>query len=571
MPSAPAHETEKKTTARTVVEAPHAGDETAKARGESDSGTHGVEEPSARVSEGERDDARLLTREDVWYLSGFVLLAFALRFLLTWGIEHVITPDGVGYVSLGRELMAGNFGAGMSPYWPPLYPVLVGVSSVFFNDIEFAGRFVSVLAGALTPVPVYILARVSYGVRVARLAAFLSALHPLLIYYSTLVLTEATYTLLFTCGVLTGWLALRGGRTRTFLLAGLWFGACYLMKPEAAGFVVLLAALAFAAKLFGKRMSLRKLVAGVVALCVGFALLALPYVFYVQRVTGAWTLSTKMGGHMWQGTRRASQMGPQVSPLVPDAATALVQLAKALRHEYEIFNLILPPVFVLFVGLALFRRSWTKEQASRELYLALFMLATLVGYAVTLPNIRFLVPLLPLLICWVAKGVVEFEGWVLGTLGGTRGKILSTGRRLAVPLVVVVLAASLVPLFVYLLRGDKWSDYHGQKLAAQWIRAQGETRARRIMSTVPVTAFYAGAEHVTLEDEEYAAFVERARRERVDYVIINERNLKHMRLRTLLDEESGHEGLRLVHRLVEAPGHRVLVYTLADSAEGTGN
>lgn len=540
----------------------HAGGGDLRARREEDSAPDGAE--------GFNDGARRLMRGDVRLLSACAALAFVSRFLLAWGVEHTITPDGVGYATLGRELMAGNFAGGLSAYWPPLYPLLVGLSSLVFDDIELAGRFVSVVAGSLLVLPVYALARVSYGVRVARLAALITALHPLLVYYSTLVLTEATYTLLFTCGVLAGWLALKGGRARAFLVTGAVFGTCYLLKPEAAAYLLLLLALLLGAKLFDKRLTASKALANCAALVAGFALLALPYVLYLRGATGRWTLSAKFGGHMWQGARRAGEAAPQSAPLLTDATTALVQLTKALRHEYEIFNLILPPVFVVLVGLALFSRGWTRERASRELYVGLFVAATLAGYAVTLPNIRFLVPLLPLAVCWAAKGAVEFEHWAAGTLERARAprRLTAAGARLAVPLALALAGASLAPLFVYLVRGDKWSDYHGQKLAAAWIRRHSPHAAPRVMSTVPVAAFYAGGRHVALADEDYAAFVERARREGVDYVVINERNLKHMRLRQLLDDESPHDGLRLVHRIDEAQGHKILVY--APEAAGDG-
>ena len=83
------------------------------------------------------------------------------------------------------------------------------------------------------------------------------------------------------------------------------------------------------------------------------------------------------------------------------------------------------------------------------------------------------------------------------------------------------------------------------------------------MAAVPVAAFYARGRHVPLLDEDYAAFVARARREGVTHVVVNERNVRHMALRSLLDELSPHPGLRLAHSLTAAPGHRVLVYEVA--------
>jgi hypothetical protein len=497
-------------------------------------------------------------------------LAFLLRLFLVLRFEQVISPDGVQYVALGRNLIAGNFREGLSTYWSPLYPLLVGLSSLFFRDPEFAGRFVSVVAGSLLLIPSYRLIRNWYGERVASIGACLIALHPLLIYYSTVLLVESTYTLLFTCGVLAGWTALSGGRARSFLLAGVTFGACYLLKPEAAGFLLLLLVPALGRKLFDRASSFKTSARNSLLLCAGFLLPAAPYLFYLREQTGAWTLSEKTIGHLWQGSRLAGgDLTPTILPLIPDMSTAFVQLTKALRFEYEMFNLIFPPIFVLLAGLGLFRKTWTGSRVRRELYLFSFMAATLAGYAVTLPNIRFLIPLMPLLLCWLSKGVVEFAEWVIETLLRAEGarRFLPHVRKIIAPLIVASLLASLLPLSFYLLRGDKWGDYYGQKLSAIWIKEHDTTSAPVIMSTVPVAAFYAGGRHVALIDEDYAALLARARREGVGYLVVNERNFRYMTLRFLLDEQSNHPGLHLVHSLVEAPGQKILVYAVDETVE----
>jgi 4-amino-4-deoxy-L-arabinose transferase-like glycosyltransferase len=510
---------------------------------------------------------------DEWrVLLCWTLVAFALRLLLVWRVEQVISPDGVLYVTLGQKLVAGNLREGLSTYWTPLYPLLVGLSSLVFGDAELAGQLVSVAAGSILVIPVYALIHKWYGGRVALVGACLVALHPVLVYYSTVLLIEATYTLIFTCGILAGWSALSGGRARAYAAAGAAFGACYLLKPEAVGFLFLLLALLLFRKLFDRAHTLRLAARDALLLCAGFLLLAAPYLFYLRQQTGKWIISGKTAGHLLQGSRRAggelATLVPSlISEVTPGTTHALVQLTKALRFEYELFHLLFPVVFVMLAALGLFRERWTRERAWREAYLFSFVAATLAGYIVTLPNVRFLVPLVPLMLCWVSKGVVEFEGWAKGTMEsfqGTRGSS-ARGAKLFMPLAVGVLLASLLPVFVYLLRGDKWGDYYGQKLAAIWIREHDAASVPVIMSTVPVAPFYARGRHVVIADEDYAGLISLARREGASHVIVNERDFRHMRLRQLLEEEAPHPGLRLAHSLSEAPGHRVLVYAV----EGT--
>jgi 4-amino-4-deoxy-L-arabinose transferase-like glycosyltransferase len=509
----------------------------------------------------------------------WTLAAFAVRLAVLLCFEHVISPDGVEYVAHARRLAAGDLANGMSTYWPPLYPALVGLASLVFRDAEFAGRFVSVVAGALLVVPAHRLARRWYGRRVALTCAALVALHLLLVYYSTALLTESTYTLLFTCGVLAGWSALTGTKARTYALAGAVFGACYLLKPEACGFVALLVVMVFARRLLTKaglqRMKARlrhSSLVNAMLLVAAFAAVASPQLLYMRWTTGAWLLSGKTAGHILQGARLAGgDSSPAHDSSLPDTVTALVRLAKALRFEYEIFNLIFPTAFVLLVALGLFRHRWTRARTTRELYLLAFVAAALAGYAVTLPNIRFLAPLLPLLLCWVSKGVAEFAAWTLETLARLRvnESLAARVKRFAAPPVIALLVVSLVPLFVYLMRGDKWGDYHAQKRAGVWIReradARGTDEAARVpavMSTVPVAAFYAGGRNVAVSVEDtYDSLVSRARREGARYVVVNERDFKRMdSLRTLLDANAEHRALRLAQEFDEAPDQRVLVY-----------
>ncbi len=494
-----------------------------------------------------------------------VLLAFTLRLCLACSVEQTITPDGVHYIELAGRLMKGNFKGGLSTYWAPLYPLLVGLSSLIFRDVEFAGRLVSMVAGTLLVLISHRLFRNWYGKRVAIVGAFLVALHPLLIYYSTTVLTEVTYTLFFTWGVLVGWSALKEGTKRTNLGAGAIFGASYLLKPEAAGFLLLLIVMIVLKRLLMKSASWQRSARNALLLWAGFLLVAAPYLFYLRHQTGAWTLSGKTSAHLLQGSRAAAgDFDPVPSSSVADKTSAIVQLTKALRFEYEIFNLIFPPAFVLLVGLGLFRTSWTAERSLKELYLLSFVAATLAGYAITLPNIRFLMPLLPLLFCWLAKGATDFADWVIETLSNfqrTR-RIIPYVKNSVVPITVAVLLVSLLPLFIYLLRGDKWDDYYGQKQAAQWIAQHDHGRAPVIMATLPITAFYAKGRNVGIPDEDYPSLMSRAQREQVDYLVVNERDFRYMNLRSLLDTQSAHPGLRLVFDFGASPGHKILLYAV---------
>jgi hypothetical protein len=68
----------------------------------------------------------------------------------------------------------------------------------------------------------------------------------------------------------------------------------------------------------------------------------------------------------------------------------------------------------------------------------------------------------------------------------------------------------------------------------------------------------------------YTAFIERARREGVRHVIVNQRDFRYMNLRPLLDEHEAHPGLRLAYADAETPEHKILVYDVVGVDEAVG-
>ena len=209
--------------------------------------------------------------------------------------------DGYYYGVLGRNLISGRFEEGLSTYWPPLYPLLIGISSLFFSDLKFAASSVSVVAGSLLIIPVYFLIKEFYGKKAAPVGAVLVIVYPSLLIYSSVFLTEATYTLLFTTGILTGWLAISHRKSILFFLTGLLFACCYLVKPEAFAFAGLLIVLFLGAAIINKELRSIKPLLNISLFLIGFVILSSPYLLYLHQKTGRWMISQKLSMHLYGG------------------------------------------------------------------------------------------------------------------------------------------------------------------------------------------------------------------------------------------------------------------------------
>jgi 4-amino-4-deoxy-L-arabinose transferase-like glycosyltransferase len=539
-------------------------------------------------------------KRELVYTTGLMLLAFLIRmYMLKY--NQALDGDGVWYAMLGKSLAAGNLSGGLSTYWPPLYPLLIGISSLIFSDLEFAGRFVSIIAGSLLILPVYLLAKHLYGRYIAVISAFLVTINALLISFSTSLMTESTYTLFFTLALLLGLLALVHNKTYQFFFAGLGFGACYLIKPEAIGYAILMTALSFGVPFLTGRVDLRRLLLCVAIFLASFGALAGPYIAYVHRETGRWTVSEKLSTNLYysesnwrrltpdgQATRadlyfsglrleRGANNEPQTIPreragwfqnLLSKAkavpATMLESL-KGLSAEYQLIPIVVSPIILVLASVGLFRGSWSRARAGREAYLIIFLSATLVGYSLTFQQGRYLVPLVPIFICWGAKGLVEIENWLVASLAqlNVKGSRLVYKQNLVRSAIILLLFVVMLPSLMAITTQEKTEP----KAVALWIR-EHSGKSPLIMANGPWAAFWAGGQHLYLPDEEYAKVLDYARRKKVDYLVFEERHVgKTPQLRFLLDETIEHPGLKLVHQYEEPRSPRVLVFQLVNSTQ----
>jgi 4-amino-4-deoxy-L-arabinose transferase-like glycosyltransferase len=559
-------------------------------------------------------DAKLLGRQHVlvrflantWVLlAGLVLLAFLLRL---WMVRFnlFLDGDGIWNVTLGRNLIAGNLRDGLSAYWPPVYPLFCGIASLFFHNLEFAGRFVSVVAGSLLVLPVYFLALRLYGRKPALLAAFLVVFYDQLVLASTRLMTEATYVLILTTALVWGLSALLTGKSRVFGLTGLALGACYLIKPEALGYMGLMIILTISSRLFFQKARTAEILRQCVFLLAGFALLAMPYLYYVHQRTGQWMISEKLGSNLaasefdWRRltpdgqTTKADILWGGATPdrnmpsVVPQAsvqpqrlrtnsdnstrsagrtnsrlAGILIQSAKGLASEYWALPNIISPLFILLIALGLFSIRWSAQQSGMNLYIMLFILATLLGYSMTVFQVRYLLPLIPLTLPWGASGIVQFRRWFVETFGGgpRLGEYVRKYSRVVTPAVVLVVFISMVPTLV---------DFANAKVQPRqistWIKEHSDS-SPIILATEPWIAFEAGGKHLYLPDEEYPVVIDYARRKNVKYIVVEEdRIVKTPRLRFLLDEQRTPPELNLVYKYSKEREPKALVYQIIPAA-----
>ena len=573
------------------------------------------------LSIGERPLARR-SRADVLGRSGegvFILGCVALAFLIRLFLlprDGVINGDGVYYTMSGRRIIAGDLG-GISAYWSPLYPALLGVVSSVVDDLEYAGRLVSVVAGALLVIPAYLLIRDVYGRWPARLGTLLVVLHPALLAASGWVMTESLYTLILTSGILVGWHALRGSRGWSFVLTGLLLAAAYLTKPEAIGYLALFLALTLAAAVARRQLHARALVARPALLLAGFAVLGLPYLALLHDRTGSWTISQKllsnattagqgkglleltddgtttMMDELWGDVFRTTKEQPGHAPAVvapvavapvavapaasaPVATPAPQQayanpatrgraalLARQLRKQVrEHVPALLPYPLLLLVVVGFVGAPWTRGRWAADAYLLSFFLCSLLGYALTVIELRYAFAMLPLLLAWTSRGVDVIGRWAaaaVARLRRGRPPVDPMWPRLVIALGTVL---ALTPRFPVFLAPDRLQQVpFEEKRAGLWLAARSDS-STLVMAASARVAFYAGARHLFVPDADLATVLQYAARRRVDYLVFGERRQRSTAKAFPIEQGPLPRQLREVYRDEPAPGYRVVVYQL---------
>lgn len=185
----------------------------------------------------------------IWILLLFTL-ALILRLVLL-RYRHCIETDGVAYVAIARGLI--QHGTLEDTLFPPFYPALLGLTSLLVGDYELSGRIISAIAGSLLVIPVFLLGERLYSRRIGYLAATLVVFYPALVEFSTYVLTESSYTFLFTCVVLATLVAFKRQRWPFFAISGVLLGLGYLIRPEALGYLPYLLLVYIGAYLFVRK------------------------------------------------------------------------------------------------------------------------------------------------------------------------------------------------------------------------------------------------------------------------------------------------------------------------------
>jgi hypothetical protein len=341
-----------------------------------------------------------------------------------------------------------------------------------------------------------------------------------------------------------------------FAAGGLTMGAAYMVRPEA----LALAPLAALLSRGGRR--------GVFLVLAGFALVLAPYVGYLRWERGSWMVSPKTV------LVRPTTQREQAEWRVGDRATAAQEprsfvervrwAAPSVAHNYL-------PGLVQHLGLL--RRSWPWPLLLlsalgfgawlRPILAPLILEAALPLLAVP-PDPRFSLIAIPALAVFAACG----GAWVAARLR-SRVRFVEVGIAAIAAFGVFWLWMGPEGMGARYFDDGPMAQMRG---AGEWLRVHGRPGAR-VMDRKAYVPFFAGMEHVQLPDDDYDTIIEFARRDRVDYLVIEEYVVASLRkqLQPLARDpefRNREKRLRLVYVTGTEPGNGVAILEVVRDSTG---
>jgi len=533
----------------------------------------------------QRDKSVIGWCPSLWVLLTLIVAAsFAVRVAaLAYWRTGAIESEGAEYARLAENLRNGVGYVGIAVSgpevnFPPLFPLLIAMTSFVTHNYEWAGRVVALVLGAFLPLPVFGIASRLFNRRVGFIAAILTLLHPLLVNLSFTVFSEGPYFTALLSAVYVVVRALNQRSTKPWLLVGGAFGLSYLLRAEAASAfaIAVLFALAFTE---GNRTVRFKRAASAILV---FLALALPEIIFIYRSTGKVGLEEKStiffytarrilaaertpgvvygspGGKYEVASPEANVESSQsweeksafygIDSLLKGTGTAmrpfvetiqetrmnakdLFLFAKAVgRNTPGLFRQLSSdwlgaPLLPALALLGALRRPWRAPKASSRLFVMLLAAIPFVANPLALlpGDPRYSFVFVPLLSIWAANGLFEVGGWTKATSAAAGWKVLAgpTVSRCIVP-ALIGLAMIVSPLKGVRRVGEFREGAlptRVDKELGSWIGHQ-QNRPVRIMDLQIPLAYHAGAQfsHFPYSTSELALrYLDAAQ---VDYIIL---------------------------------------------------
>ncbi|MFA5147308.1 MAG: glycosyltransferase family 39 protein [Candidatus Omnitrophota bacterium] len=499
--------------------------------------------------------------DNVRLMLGLCLVLGLALSLFLFRRDAFVSTDGCAYVLLGKNLASGlgyTSWGGPHLWFPPGYPLAIGAFYLITGDPELAAHAVSIVSFLISTLLLFRLSSMVYGRSAALLAVILFMVNRSVLENSHATMAHSLDMALVTAAACLAATIINknGPAFRYFVLLGIVLAGASLNRPEN----IILSVAVVSCLLFQTGGRLLRRLAAFSCLILAFGITVFPYVNFIHRHTGEWTLTAKVTNlqhyeYLYSNDPLGREKMTKARVSDFDLLRYIKKEKEALAARYLQGAKQLPGVLsgilfgapgFLLICLGLFWQKLDKDKLKVQVLL-LSCLSPLVIVPFGNMRVRYFLSVVPVFMVWMGRGLENVYLLMKGRLK------CPVRQSAAVVCCVVVLLA--LPTARFLFFGKNTGLAYEHKEMGLWMKDNIEgIESRKIASRKPWVPFYSGGAREGIpfskDDKSLPSYL---RSRGIDYLIIDERFTSGVRplLRPLLDDAGRHDGLSRVHVIRE--------------------
>ena len=513
----------------------------------------------------------------IWLL---LIISLSVRIYLSF-FTYVISNDSVAFMQNAKFFASGDFSSALGHDYHPLYSLIMAVLYKVVLGMELSGTIISALFGTLTIIVFYLIGKSVFDQKVSFVSSVVLAFHPYAVRFSADIISESTYFFFFISALGLGYFAITNRKLLLFALTGICSALAYLARPEGIGIIIIVAFWCALKDCIKIKVLWKEKLVSILILVVSFFVFSMPYLVFIKKETGSWSLTKKKNVTNLAGLGKVldtlrndgliKEEGDKEKE-VPDLAELGKVLATTINdrlvkessdkkknywrdiskqttarqsnfkiHLNGILHVIKKYVSTfhpfLFIFLIIGVINWTRINKKR--FFGIYVTSIIFFYLIILyrlnlanlgqsdniyqyPSRRHLIPLVIPAVFFVGLGVYTAGMWLHEKFNNCNFivgfKELLKGTWIVQLIILMIVVSVLLPKTLKPQRFDK----RGIREVGQWIRTNSHKPFPAILSDSSRNAYYAGGKHVQMGGINGALGLAQARK--ADYIIIMKRD-----------------------------------------------
>lgn len=510
-------------------------------------------------------------------LTALFLGALAVRFLAILQTP-VIANDAIGYIKAAKLFFTGAYHDALRHCSFSLFPLLITPFYKIFGDWVVAGQWLSTLCGALTIIPLYLLARRIFNEKIALWGAIFYLICPSLVIFSAEVLRDMPFILFFITALWLGYTGIKDGEIGLSALAGITIFLSILIRRE--GILLLIILFLFLIwKVVKERVSWRKatllLVSLVISFCGIFFLLGAFAPEIVKLIpASSERVKAETSGKLSFTNSAIKDIQKEIEEKdLSIYGKNLFRLAKNYRFLiyfidviYQSINAFSAPLFLLFL-FGFIRRRKVGYRTNEFLLVAIygiFFVAFLAflnrtNYFTT----RYTFPLVAFSLIWSGVGFEELKERVILWMKARNSPLRDRAIRYLTPLLLFIICVPLLTM--------AWTPHRKNKIELKeiglWLKNNGYAHSIIMgQSEFVRLSFYADGEFIYLPEGLYEDIMRFAKEKSADLLIVNIKTIDHFSP-GFLDKISPKDLQRIDIPEIKTPQYATTVFLIKGGGE----